>query len=245
MQDTVGISGRIARAFLTSKLTPILVLASLLLGALAVAITSREEEPQIVVPMMDIFVAYPGATAHEVEERVTKPMERKLWEIDGVEYVYSITRPGMAMAIVRYRVGEDQEKSIVKLYNKLMANADIIPAGVMQPLVKPRSIDDVPTLAVTLWSERLSAYELRRVAVEAVEAVNSIDDVSETTIIGGERRQVRVVLDAARLRGSGLSALGAYALGWNLWRTLGRAAVPPARPAAPRQMPVVDRPGVR
>ena len=207
MQETVGISGRIARAFLTSKLTPILVLASLLLGALAVAITSREEEPQIVVPMMDIFVAYPGATAHEVEERVTKPMERKLWEIDGVEYVYSITRPGMSMAIVRYRVGEDQEKSIVKLYNKLMANADIIPAGVMQPLVKPRSIDDVPTLAVTLWSERLSAYELRRVAVEAVEEVNSIDDVSETTIIGGERRQVRVVLDAARLRGSGLSAL--------------------------------------
>ena len=206
-KETVGISGRIARAFLTSKLTPILVLASLLLGALAVAITSREEEPQIVVPMMDIFVAYPGATAHEVEERVTKPMERKLWEIDGVEYVYSITRPGMSMAIVRYRVGEDQEKSIVKLYNKLMANADIIPAGVMQPLVKPRSIDDVPTLAVTLWSERLSAYELRRVAVEAVEEVNSINDVSETTIIGGERRQVRVVLDAARLRGSGLSAL--------------------------------------
>ena len=159
------------------------------------------------MPMMDIFVAYPGATAHEVEERVTKPMERKLWEIDGVEYVYSITRPGMSMAIVRYRVGEDQEKSIVKLYNKLMANADIIPAGVMQPLVKPRSIDDVPTLAVTLWSERLSAYELRRVAVEAVEEVNSINDVSETTIIGGERRQVRVVLDAARLRGSGLSAL--------------------------------------
>jgi multidrug efflux pump subunit AcrB len=207
MQETVGIAGRIARAFLTSKLTPILVLASLLLGALAVAITSREEEPQIVVPMMDIFVAYPGATAHEVEERVTKPMERKLWEIEGVEYVYSITKPGMAMAIVRYRVGEDQERSIVKLYNKLMANADIIPAGVMQPLVKPRSIDDVPTLAVTLWSERLSSYELRRVAVETVEAVNSINDVSETTIIGGERRQVRVVLDAARLRGSGLSAL--------------------------------------
>jgi multidrug efflux pump subunit AcrB len=113
----------------------------------------------------------------------------------------------MALAIVRYRVGEDQERSIVKLYNKLMANADIIPAGVLPPLVKPRSIDDVPTLAVTLWSGRLSAYALRRVAVEAVEAVNSIDDVSETTIIGGERRQVRVVLDAARLRGSGLSAL--------------------------------------
>ena len=207
MQETVGISGRIARAFLTSKLTPILVLASLLLGALAIAVTPREEEPQIVVPMMDVFVAYPGATAQEVEERVTKPLERKLWEIDGVEYVYSITRPGMAMAIVRFHVGQDSEESIVKLYNKLLSNADIIPAGVMQPLVKPRSIDDVPMLAVTLWSERLSAYELRRVAAEVVEEVNSIDNVSETTIIGGERRQVRVVLDPARLRGSGLSAL--------------------------------------
>src|SRR5512137_2522631 len=173
MSENVGFSGRIARAFLTSKLTPILVFSSLLLGALAIAITPREEEPQIVVPMMDVFVAYPGASAGEVEERVTKPMERKLWEIDGVEYVYSITRPGMSMAIVRFYVGQDSEKSIVKLYNKLMANADIIPAGVMQPLVKPRSIDGVPTLAVTLWSERLSAYELRRVAVEAVEEVNS------------------------------------------------------------------------
>src|SRR5512145_1118162 len=136
MQETVGISGRIARAFLTSKLTPILILASLLLGALAVAITSREEEPQIVVPMMDVFVPYPGATAKEVEERVTKPMERKLWEIDGVEYVYSITRPGMAMAIVRFTVGQDSEDSIVKLYNKIMSNVDLIPAGVMQPLIK-------------------------------------------------------------------------------------------------------------
>ncbi len=207
MSETVGLSGRIARAFLTSKLTPILVLASLLLGALAIAVTPREEEPQIVVPMMDVFVPYPGATAREVEERVTKPLERKLWEIDGVEYVYSITRPGLALAIVRYRVGEDRERSIVKLYNKLMANADIIPAGVLQPLVKPRSIDDVPTLAVTLWSSRLSGYELRRVAAEVVEEVNRIDDVSETTIIGGERRQVRVLLDPARLRGTGLSSL--------------------------------------
>src|SRR5512137_2417087 len=207
MQETVGFSGRIARAFLTSKLTPILVIASLLLGALAVAITSREEEPQIVVPMMDIFVAYPGATAHEVEERVTKPLERKLWEIDGVEYVYSITRPGMSMAIVRFYVGQNSEDSIVKLYNKLMSNADLVPAGVMQPLIKPRSIDDVPVFAATLWSERLDSYQLRRVGAEVVEELNRIDNVSETTLIGGERRQVRVVLDATRLRGNGLSPL--------------------------------------
>jgi multidrug efflux pump subunit AcrB len=204
---SVGLSGRIARAFLTSKLTPVIVLASLLLGALAVVVTPREEEPQIVVPMMDVFVAYPGATAKEVEERVTKPMERKLWEIDGVEYVYSITRPGMAMAIVRFYVGQNSEQSIVKLYNKLMSNADLVPAGVMQPLIKPRSIDDVPVFAATLWSERLDSYALRRVGAEVVEELNRIDNVSETTLIGGERRQVRVLLDPARLRGRGLSPL--------------------------------------
>ncbi|HEY5998206.1 MAG TPA: efflux RND transporter permease subunit [bacterium] len=205
--QSVGISGRIARAFLTSKLTPVIVLASLLLGAIAVFVTPREEEPQIVVPMMDVFVAYPGATAREVEERVTNPMERKLWEIDGVEYVYSITRPGMAMAIVRFRVGQNAEDSIVKLYNKLMSNADLIPAGVAQPLIKPRSIDDVPVFAATLWSDRLDGGQLRRIGAEVVEDLNRIDNVSETTLIGGERRQVRVVLDPPRLRGSGLSPL--------------------------------------
>lgn len=202
-----GVSGRIARAFLTSKLTPVLVLASLLLGVLAVVVTPREEEPQIVVPMMDVFVAYPGASAKEVEERVTKPMERKLWEIAGVEYVYSISRPGMAMAIVRFYVGQNSEDSIVKLYNKLMSNADLVPAGVMQPLIKPRSIDDVPVFAATLWSTRLDGYQLRRVGAEVVEELNRIDDVSETTLIGGERRQVRVAIDPARLRGHGLSPL--------------------------------------
>jgi multidrug efflux pump subunit AcrB len=205
--QSVGISGRIARAFLTSKLTPVIVLASLLLGALAVVVTPREEEPQIVVPMMDVFVAYPGATAKEVEERVTKPMERKLWEIDGVEYVYSITRPGMSMAIVRFYVGQNSEDSIVKLYNKLMSNVDLVPAGVMQPLIKPRSIDDVPVFSATLWSEKLDSYGLRRVGAEVVEELNRIDNVSETTLIGGERRQVRVVLDLPKLRGSGLSPL--------------------------------------
>ncbi len=202
-----GISGRIAGAFLQSKLTPLVVLAALLLGIFAVGVTPREEEPQIVVPMMDVFVPYPGASAREVEERVTKPLERKLWEITGVEYVYSITRPGMSMTIVRFYVGEDMEDSIVKLYNKLMSNVDLIPAGVGQPLVKPRSIDDVPIFAATLWSERLSSFELRRIAAEMLDEINSIDDVSETRIIGGARRQVRVLPDPVRLKGAGLSLL--------------------------------------
>ena len=205
--EQIGISGRMAGAFLKSKLTPLLVLASLLMGLFAVMITPREEEPQIIVPMMDVFVAYPGASAAEVESRVTKPMEKKLWEIDGVEYVYSVTRPGMSMAIVRFYVGEDMEDSIVKLYNKLMSNYDIIPEGVMQPLVKPRSIDDVPILATTIWSESMSAYDLRRIAAEVANDVNSIEDVSETKIIGGQKRQVRVLIDPVRLRGANLSVM--------------------------------------
>ncbi|MBI5142250.1 MAG: efflux RND transporter permease subunit [Nitrospirae bacterium] len=202
-----GISGKVAKAFLRSRLTPLLVIASLLLGVFAVVITPREEEPQIVVPMMDVFVPYPGATAKEVEERVTKPMEKKLWEVEGVEYLYSITRPGMSMAVVRFYVGEDMEKSIVRLYNKLMSNYDIIPSGVMQPLVKPRSIDDVPVFAATLWSDKLSAFDLRRVAAEMTDNLSSIDNVSEVKITGGERRQVKIQLDPVRLRGTNLSAL--------------------------------------
>ncbi|RJX25425.1 MAG: efflux RND transporter permease subunit [Desulfurivibrio sp.] len=198
----IGISGVIARAFIKSKLTPLIVLASLLLGVFAVLVTSREEEPQIVVPMIDVIVTYPGATAQEVEERVTKPMEKFLWEIKGVEYIYSIVKPGMNLTIVRFYVGEDMEKSLVNLHTKLMSHYDRIPAGVSQPLVKPKSIDDVPILTLTLWSEQAhySGYELRRVAVEVADELKKDMNVSEFSVIGGQRRQVRVALDPARLR---------------------------------------------
>ncbi|MDH4232347.1 MAG: efflux RND transporter permease subunit, partial [Nitrospirota bacterium] len=196
----IGISGKIAKAFIKSKLTPLIVLASLLLGIFAIIVTPREEEPQIVVPMIDVMVSYPGASAKEVEERVTKPMEKFLWEIKGVEYVYSIVKPGMNLTIVRFYVGEDMETSLVKLYNKLMSHYDRIPPGVSQPLVKPKSIDDVPILTFTLWSGRYSGYELRRVAQEVCEEVKKEKDVSETGVIGGQRRQVRISLDPARLK---------------------------------------------
>ena len=149
----LGISGRIARSFLRSKLTPLIVLASLLLGLFAIAITPREEEPQIVVPMIDVMVSYPGASAEEVETKVTQPMEKLLWEIPGVEYIYSIVQPGSNLTIVRFYVGEKTEDSLVRLYTKLMSNYDRIPPGVSQPLVKAKSIDDVPVLALTLWSD--------------------------------------------------------------------------------------------
>ena len=205
----IGISGRIARTFIRSKLTPLMVLASLLLGLFAVAVTPREEEPQIVVPMIDVMVAYPGASAREVEERVTRPMEKFLWEIKGVEYIYSIVKPGMNLTIVRFFVGEDMEDSIVKLYNKLMANFDKIPPGVTQPLVRPKSIDDVPILTLTLWDaeNRYTGYELRRIGAELAEELKKDQDVSEFSLIGGQKRQVVINLDQARLKAYQTSSL--------------------------------------
>lgn len=200
-----GVSGRIAKAFIKSRLTPLIVISALLLGLFAVVVTPREEEPQIVVPMLDVFVSYPGASAKEVEERVTTPMEKLIWEIKGVEYVYSIASPGQNLTIVRFYVGEDMEKSIVKLYNKLMSNYDIIPPGVSQPLVKPKSIDDVPVLALTLWGEGYSGYDLRNVAGELANELKKGADVSEVAVIGGQRRQVRIDLDPARLKAYGQS----------------------------------------
>ncbi|MGE5700236.1 MAG: efflux RND transporter permease subunit [Deltaproteobacteria bacterium] len=200
-----GLAGAIASAFIGSRLTPLIVLASILLGAGAVLLLPREEEPQIVVPMIDVFVQMPGASAKEVEERVTKPMEKLLWEIPGVEYIYSTSSPGRSMAIVRFKVGEDEEKSIVRLNQKMFANFDLIPPGASHPLVKPRSIDDVPILALTLSSERHDPFALRRIAEGLHDQVKSIPDVSEVKITGGRRRQLRVVLDPARMAAMGVA----------------------------------------
>jgi len=204
----IGISGKIARAFIRSKLTPLMVVASLFLGIFAVLATPREEEPQIVIPMVDVYVSYPGASPKEVEERVTIPMEKFLSEIKGVEYVYSIVKPGFNITIVRFYVGENMEDSLVKLYNKLMSHYDVIPPGVSKPMVKPRSIDDVPVLSLTLWSKnpQYKGYELRRIATVLCGELKKNANVSEFSIIGGQRRQVRVTLDPQRLRAYRLSS---------------------------------------
>ena len=167
----------------------------------------REEEPQIIVPMVDVFVQMPGASAREVEERVTKPMEKLLWEIPGVEYIYSTSSPGMSMAIVRFWSGQDEEKSIVRLNQKLHANFDLIPPGASQPLVKPRSIDDVPILALTLSSRRYGDFELRRIAAQVDDTIKQAPDVSAVTLIGGQRRELRIALDPAKLAGYNMSPL--------------------------------------
>jgi multidrug efflux pump subunit AcrB len=205
VSERIGFAGHLARAFIDSKLTQLVVLVSLLLGLFAVLATPREEEPQIVVPFADVFVELPGAGIKEVEERISIPLEKKLREISGVEYVYSISQPGAALAIVRFYVGEDEERSMVRLHDKLRANFDVIPPGASQPLVKPRSIDDVPILALTLWSERVDPYTLRRIAAQLDDQIKAVPDVAETRLIGGLRRQLRVTLDRDRLAGLGVT----------------------------------------
>jgi multidrug efflux pump subunit AcrB len=211
----LGAAGRFARAWINSKLTPLVIAASMLLGAFAFWRLPREEEPQIIVPMVDVFVQMPGGSAREVEERVTKPMEKLLWEIPGVEYIYSTSSPGTSTVIVRFLVGQDEEKAIVRLNQKLAANLDLIPPGASQPLVKPRSIDDVPILALTFWSKRADDFELRRIAAHVDDTIKQTPDVSAVTLIGGQRREIRITLNQARLAAYNLSpgqVLGALGL---------------------------------
>jgi multidrug efflux pump subunit AcrB len=207
--NNLGFAGKIARYFINSKLTPLIVGASLLLGLFAVVMTPREEEPQIIVPMVDIYLPMPGLSPQEVQERVVKPFEARLWEIKGVEYLYSMSRPGMGIITVRYQVGQPMEDSLVKLYNKVMSNRTLLPPGATEPLVVPKSIDDVPILALTLWSDRYDHGTLRTLAREVADELKKSENTAETTITGGLSRQLRVTLDAPRLAGFGLSPLQA------------------------------------
>ncbi len=195
----LGIAGNLARLFIHSKLTPLIIGGSILLGLGAVALLPREEEPQIVVPMIDVFVQMPGASPKEVEQRLTRPMEKLLWEIPGVEYIYSTSSSGNALTIVRFKVGTKEEDAIVRLNQKLLANADVIPAGATPPIVKVRSIDDVPVLALTLSSARYDSMTLRQIAVRVADEVKEIAGVGQVEIIGGQQRRIVVTLDPARM----------------------------------------------
>ena len=176
----VGIAGRIANAFIDSKLTPLLMIAALMIGVFTTYLTPREEEPQIVVPLVDLYVPYPGASAKEVEERIAKPLEKIVTEINGVEYVYSTSMPNFALITVRYFVGENTEDSLVKLWAVIMKNMDKMPGGqVILPLMKSKSIDDVPVLTLTLWSENYDGYQLRRISAELADEIKKINNVSE------------------------------------------------------------------
>ena len=201
----LGLAGRLARAFVDSKLTPLIVLFSLGLGALAVVVTPREEEPQIKVPMVDVFARLPGRSAVEAERQIVAPLERAFWSIPGLEYVYSTSSPGSALIVLRFRVGEDPDRALVRVRAKLDALVDQWPQDLAPPLVKARSIDDVPIWAITFWSRTQDPETLRQVAAEVQNEIQSIPEISETRLIGGLRREFRVELDSVRLAARGLA----------------------------------------
>jgi multidrug efflux pump subunit AcrB len=201
----VGFAGQVAHAFLDSKLTPLLIAASLGLGALALLATPREEEPQIRVPMVDVAVAWPGAAPAEIETRIVEPLERGMWGISGVEHVYAAARSGVALVTVRFRVNESNEESLVKVYERLSAMGAALPKDALPPAVELHSIDDVPFLTLTLWSETSTSDELRPLAAELAEELSEIPDTSKAYLIGGQPRMVRVEPDADRMAAAGVS----------------------------------------
>ncbi len=202
-----GFTNRVVKIFLESNLSLILILLATVVGLAALGLTPREEDPQIVVPLADVFVNFPGHSATEVEQLVTTPLEKILYQIDGVEYVYSMSRENQAVITVRYFVGEDRERSLVKLQKKLDENLDIVPPGVVGWVVKPIEIDDVPIVTLTLTSATSDGTTLRRVAEEVTQRLASMPDVSRAYVVGGQPRVVQVLMDPDRMAAHDVSPL--------------------------------------
>jgi len=203
-----GISGKIAHFFINSKLTILLMIGLMIIGIYSSFLIPREEEPQINVPMADVLVGYPGANPTEVENRVVKPLEKIISNIKGVEHVHSMAMNGQAVMVIQFYVGEDTERSYVKLYDELMKHENMFPPGVYKPVVKTRSIDDVPMLGLTLWSENYDDFQLRQIAEELTSEIEKVKDVSITKVIGGRNRELKVILDKDKMAGNGVDALG-------------------------------------
>ncbi|MDP1644714.1 MAG: efflux RND transporter permease subunit [Thiobacillus sp.] len=206
----MGLSGRIARFFLTSQLTPLIALIAALLGLFAILVTPREEEPQINVTMANVFIPFPGASAKDVEALVATPAEQVLSQIAGIEHIYSVSKPGMAVLTVQYLVGQDRTQALVRLYDTIQANRDWVSPelGVGEPIIKPLGIDDVPIVTVTLWTrdEMRGAYELEQVAHAAEIELKRIAGTREVTTVGGPGRAVRVMMDPDRMAAFNVSA---------------------------------------
>jgi multidrug efflux pump subunit AcrB len=201
---------RVVDLFLRGDVAVLLVIVSLVIGVFALMLTPREEEPQIVVPLADVLISAPGMSAEEVEHKITTRLEKLLYQIDGVEYVYSMSRPGQSIVTVRFYVGEDRENSLVKLYNKIQSNTDNIPPGVSGWVVKPIEVDDVPIVNVTLWSDRPNRYgdfELRRMAEQMQNELQAIQNTNRVWVVGGRPRRIRVELDSNQLASRRTSVL--------------------------------------
>ena len=203
--EHLGLAGRLARAFINSPVTPLLMVAFLAIGLLGLFFTPRQEDPKISVPMVDIFVQYPGASAEQVASLVTDPLERIMSEIPGVRHVYSASQRGNAIVTVRFRVGEELSESIVKVHDKLQSNLDKMPPGVKPPLVKPIGIDDVPVVTLTLWSETQDDALLRTLALDVLQRLKEVPDTGTGFVTGGRTEQIRVEISPERLAGFGIS----------------------------------------
>ena len=207
--DKLGVSGSIARSFLTTQITPLLALVGVLLGLFAIMVTPREEEPQIDVTFANVMIPFPGASAREVESVVTTPAEQVVSEIKGVEHVYSISSPGMAMLTVRFEVGAPRTEAIVLLYDAFYSNRDMLPRnlGVGEPIIKPKGIDDVPVVAGTLWSkdESIGSADLLAVAQSIEAELQRVPGTRDISVIGGSQRVVEIRFDAVKLAANGLS----------------------------------------
>jgi multidrug efflux pump subunit AcrB len=202
---SLGIAGRTARLFITSPVTPMILIVALLVGLIGLFFTPRQEDPQISVPMIDVFVQYPGASADQVSSLVTEPLERLLLELTGVRHTYTATERGRTMVTVRFKVGEDMGESIVKVRDKILSNMDKIPPDVKPPLIKPVSVDDVPIVTLTLWSEDVDDGALRLLSLDLLQRIGEVEGVGKGFIVGGREDQVRVEVMPERLSGYGIS----------------------------------------
>ncbi|MGE3388297.1 MAG: efflux RND transporter permease subunit, partial [Bdellovibrionales bacterium] len=205
--NKLGFAGRLSQTFVHSKLTPVIAVSSILLGLMAVYLTPKEEEPQISVPMVDIHAAAPGFTAEESERKVTEPIERAVWGLDGVEYVYSTSQPHGSLVTVRFKVGEPMESSLVKIHHKLMTIQRELPGNVLPLQVKSFSIDDVPFLVLTFTSKTLNDFELRSAVAPLARELSSTPDLSKVELLGGQKRAIRVIADPQKMQARGISLL--------------------------------------
>jgi multidrug efflux pump subunit AcrB len=201
----LGLAGKMANSFIHSPLSPLFFFAMLFMGIMGIIFTPRQEDPQISVPMADIFIQYPGASAQQVASLAIDPLQRILSEIPDIEHVYSASERGQGMVTVQFEVGEQLENSIFKVYDKLQSNMDKIPPGVMQPLVKPKGIDDVPVVTLTLWSDNLDDGALRTLSFEVMQSLKGIPNTGQSFVVGGRAEQVLVEVKPADLSGFGIS----------------------------------------
>ncbi len=203
--EGLGVAGNLARMFINSPLSPLLLIACLALGLMGLVLTPRQEDPQISVPMVDIFFSYDGSSANQVASLATDPLERMMSEIQGVKHVYSVSQRDGAMVTVQFEVGEEMGPSLVKLNDKIQSNLNRIPPGVSQPLILPKGVDDVPVVTLTMWSHEVDEAALRSLGLDVMQRLKEIPDTSQSFIVGGRSDSIRVEVFPERLAGFGIS----------------------------------------